>query len=328
MKRLITLFLVLGVLGVYSQTTEGEIQSEADIKQQADTTQNADTIKINEQENEDTSVIRENIDSMDVLEKSDDDSLITIKKNPWLYDWRYGCLIDGLTYLIPIIIYYTPLVDSQLYFSYYPLNDCVTPYIYPVGLVFAEKIIKSIILTENRELLKSEKEIKIFAQTGFGLPYYARLFIQNEFAPFPELVEFSHLINDMGINYVSPIKIWNNNIFVALNFYTFPDKNSPVFVSTGLGLVINNYNVSVEKVVLGKYNEIPSVGYQWFVENNYIVNYKFDFWGISLGWGKKFNIWKGFYVEPRLQYKFIYTKDFKSGSIVGIMGGLSIGYKF
>jgi len=44
MKGLITMFFVLGVLGVYSQTTEGEIQSEADIKQQADTTQQADTI--------------------------------------------------------------------------------------------------------------------------------------------------------------------------------------------------------------------------------------------------------------------------------------------
>jgi len=90
-------------------------------------------------------------------------------------------LIDGLTYLTPIITFYivAPRVDSQLCLSYYPLDDCVTPFIYPVGLVFAEKIIKSIILTENSKLLKSEKEIKIFAQTGFGLPYYARLFRQE-----------------------------------------------------------------------------------------------------------------------------------------------------
>jgi len=85
----------------------------------------------------------------------------------------------------------------------------------------------------------------------------------------------------MGINYISPIKIWNNNIFVALNFYTIPDRDNPVyigtplglvindykaFVSTGLGLVINNYNVSVEKVIIGKYNEIPGDLYQWFVK--------------------------------------------------------------
>jgi len=318
------MFLVIGVLGIHGQTTE------------TDTTLQAETIRINEQAvQRDTSNITENTGKATSLKEKDSLSLIETKKNPWLCDWRYGCLTDGLTYLIPMITLYH-IVAPQMHLSYYPLDNCFTPCIYPIGLVFAEKIIKNIILTENRDLLKSENEIKIFAQTGFGLPYYATIFNRGQ-SLCQELDEFSHLINNIGINYISSLKAWNNNILVGLNFYSFPDEGSPVFFSTGLGLVINNYDVSVEKVILGKYKEIPPGVYRWFVENNYSiisddkyynVNYKFDFWGISLGWGKKYNIGKGFYVEPHLQYKFIYSMDFKSGSIVGIMGGLGIGFEF
>ncbi|HAF08109.1 TPA: hypothetical protein DCG82_06870 [candidate division WOR-3] len=62
--------------------------------------------------------------------------------------------------------------------------------------------------------------------------------------------------------------------------------------------------------------------------DNYIVNFKYDFWGVGIGWGKKYKIWKELYIEPMLNYKFIYTIDFKAGCITGLVGGIGIGYKF
>ncbi|MDD3803488.1 MAG: hypothetical protein PHW02_03755 [bacterium] len=44
MKRLLTLFLVIGVLGIYGQTTEGELKIQTDTTQNADTIIKADTI--------------------------------------------------------------------------------------------------------------------------------------------------------------------------------------------------------------------------------------------------------------------------------------------
>jgi len=44
--------------------------------------------------------------------------------------------------------------------------------------------------------------------------------------------------------------------------------------------------------------------------------------------GEKYKIWKELYIEPMLNYKFIYTIDFKAGCITGLVGGIGIGYKF
>ncbi|MGE3062193.1 MAG: hypothetical protein AB7T10_00955 [bacterium] len=102
-------------------------------------------------------------------------------------------------------------------------------------------------------------------------------------------------------------------------------------------MAINNFNLSIEKIIIGYYKELSYYYSQILLNNNfdiyeknygYLVNFKYDFWGVGIGWGKKYKVWKELYIEPMLNYKFIYTFDFESGCITGFIGGLGIGYSF
>ncbi len=86
MKRLITLFLMLGVLGIYGQTTETEIQ--ADTTQQVDTIIKVDTIGI--EKNPQTMDIVSSEDSS-ILKQNKSDTLKTTNNEIYcccMLDWR------------------------------------------------------------------------------------------------------------------------------------------------------------------------------------------------------------------------------------------------
>ncbi|MGD9679325.1 MAG: hypothetical protein AB7V16_13370 [Vulcanibacillus sp.] len=332
MKRLLTLFLVIGVLGIYGQTTECEIQTET--QAEIDTIQQADTVKINEQQNEDTSVIKENIDSKGVSGKGNDDSLITMKKNPWLYDWRYGCLTDGLTYLIPMITLYS--IAERVDDNFLPLDNYCTPCIYPIGLVFAERMWKSsMTIKGGNKVSNREWFFSISLQKGVALPYYSPKFEYQEGNLFPNI----GFLDFNLINFENKVKINSKlKIYLSLGLYNFY-ISGPSFYLVGTGITLNDFNVSIEKVLAGYYTigDVPSGIIDRFLINNYqiiekdnhyIVNFKYDFWGVGIGWGKKYTCWKELYVEPKINYKFMYTSDFRSGCITGIVAGLGIGYKF
>ncbi|MGE3062948.1 MAG: hypothetical protein AB7T10_04875 [bacterium] len=91
MKKLLTLFLVIGVLGLYGQTTEGEIQTEATTTQQVDTITLPDTIDVKELQIEDdtASSIK---DSLFTGESKKDQKEIIEKK-----DSPISCCLNGKT---------------------------------------------------------------------------------------------------------------------------------------------------------------------------------------------------------------------------------------
>lgn len=89
MKRLLTLFLVIGVMGIYGQTTEGELQIEADTIQQADTIIKADTIDTEKLqiEGDTASSIKDSLFTEEI--KKDQQEIIEKKESP------VSCCLSG-----------------------------------------------------------------------------------------------------------------------------------------------------------------------------------------------------------------------------------------
>ncbi|MEJ5308105.1 MAG: hypothetical protein WHT27_07400, partial [candidate division WOR-3 bacterium] len=220
--------------------------------------------------------------------------------------------------------------------KFLPLDNYCTPCIYPIGLVFAERMLKSTILKKTEYEIKSKSNLSIYFQVGASLPHYAKLFDSQEGVIFPPVSMI--LLYNFKVKYDFRI---NQDLKLCINIdyydHFYLRNINPKFISTSFGLEIKGFDINLEKVMLGYYNEISIGQYQNFVSNgykiieidsSYMVNFKYDFWGVGIGWGKKYKIWKELYIKPILSYKFIYTFDFKSGSIVGLMSGLRIGYSF
>jgi|GEM_PF-3312993 len=113
MKKLLTLFLVIGVLGIYGQITEGELQIEADTTQQADT----------------TIIVKQGSNSKYLSEKTESTQIqdsTTIKKVRFIIGYNLGVCYRGKenTYpsnYEPSFIFFNPFATIPN--EVYPLNS-------------------------------------------------------------------------------------------------------------------------------------------------------------------------------------------------------------
>lgn len=233
MSRFWLILIVIGALKLLAQPEYSPIQLNSDIVK-------PDSSEINRIK------ILENTTTENAIEENDVEH-ITAKKNPWLYDNRLGCLTDGVTYLVPMIVLYS--IAPGLNHEFYPLSNQCTPCFYPIGLVFIEKMYKNILTTTERK--KDEfSGISCSFQRGEALPYYQWRLDYSEGELFPN-IEFMSL-NSININYFLSI---NSKLKILLNINHYNCYlNGPNFISFGAGLSINDYNIILEKVIVGFYH--------------------------------------------------------------------------
>lgn len=246
------------------------------------------------------------------------DSIITQDRaNPFLYNNWVGCLMDGAIFLVPMLG--TVMLNSAFngYNGFNILVPCLTV---PFGAVLTEKFIKSVVINGiDRKQDNHFSSIAITINPGFVTP-----------PTFKDLSGQEIPISNIEIRGFSKLSILyrysiNNNTSFISTFerYTALIFEHPVYYSIGVGFNLHNYTVTVDNVIFGREQVNYSGGYD-IVWRSWIGKFP----GVGLGWTKRFYMYRGLFIEPGLQLKIAGAINGEDASLLGIFGGINIGYRF
>jgi len=166
--------------------------------------------------------------------------------------------------------------------KFLPLDNYCTPCIYPIGLVFAERMWKRLLLNEEAKGIDENINISLSIQSGVALPYYEYPYYNEIGIPNTGFLDLNLICLRSGKRINNRLNI--NLLMQLYNYYI----SGPLFYSTGIEVEVNEFNVIIEKIIFGIY-PTESVTYalaQYFKTNNYvvsktndnyIVNFKYDF---------------------------------------------------
>ncbi|MDD3803784.1 MAG: hypothetical protein PHW02_05290 [bacterium] len=242
MKRLLTMFLMIGVLGVYGQSTEGEMQIEANTTQQADTIIQVDTIGIKnlQIEGDTASLIKDSLLTEEI--KKDQQEIMEKKVSP-----LSCCCLGGKKEQRKsnVSIGYTLGIYPRLLALIYGGKEFgpATDFIYPYGNWIC--LFHGIEISHNLNLIKSFP-LKI----GYGYEY------SNSFDRVREL--YFERDSTYYISYYQKLNLFEFNslyVFISkeLNLYYFAVRNGFTFIEQrvnpypfdreddGTYLIVNRY---------------------------------------------------------------------------------------
>ncbi|MDD3803905.1 MAG: hypothetical protein PHW02_05960 [bacterium] len=229
-------------------------------------------------------------------------------------DKQLTCLKYSTIYFIPTAayiysIYLTEKPKKHNNFLVY----CIS---YPTGFVLLEYLITDVVLNNQNILVQYQNNaISLNTQVGLCTPtsYY-----YDSSVPFP-LID-AQAMTKIALEYEKKLK-GQFSLSIQLQMYTmlfsFYRLTSYNLYSSDIGVELGNWRVSVNKNLFS-YD---------FNENDETVNYGNDFWGFGIGWSKRFYPYKGILIEPNIAYRYSRTADY-STSIIGLFGGVNLGYRF
>ena len=239
------------------------------------------------------------------------DSVITQDRtNPFLYNNVVGCAMDGILAFIPVWSS-TMLIFSSLEFR--NINLGLTGLTIPFGMVLTEKLVKSIIINKVKtKKIDSYNNVFAYANIGYITPAIIG----------PDEVELDvpyfniYPMLKLGVGYKYNI----NERFAMLLLMEQYIK----YYSVGIGISFSDYTITFDNVLFEPKSESLPEGGHTVVYKSWIGKFP----GIGLGWTKRFYMYKGFFIEPGLQLKIAGAINGEDASLLGIFGGINIGYRF
>lgn len=247
----------------------------------------------------------------DTLSVKQENSTIEPMKSNALSYYTIGCINDILLYPIPTTIY--------MFFNFFNIrlekhnNALIYLFTYPIGLIFLEKFVTNMIVNKpNFSLKEPHSCISMNGQVGVITP---ASYSSETIVPHFDAKGFSKIAIDyeFQLNEKFSMSLCGERLGATSNFggeYIYG------FYGLALGAEFSSWKITLNKILFGysyRYDDLKSYGY--------------DFWGFGIEWSKRYYPYKGIFIEPNIAYRFSRTADY-SVSIIGLFGGVNIGYRF
>ncbi|MGE3062598.1 MAG: hypothetical protein AB7T10_03095 [bacterium] len=255
---------------------------------------------------------QENSDTIANFENKEIDDTI-IDTDQKIRNKQSTCLKYGAFYFIPTAAYIYSIYLNELPDEHN--NNCVYCISYPIGLVTLEGFIANIILNKPFFSIENPKSfISLDGNVGIITPL---TYIYDNGGPILNLdikgfnriaLEYEYRFNK-GFG----IQICGERLGAMADF---SDDYIYGFFGYSLGFRFTDWSININKILFG-----------YSFKDNTSKDYGSDFWGFGIGWSNRYYPYKGLFIEPDVSYRFSRTADY-SVSIIGLFGGVNLGYRF